>query len=808
MKKLIKILAFLVLLGAAGLVFLIWNINSVVEVFRPDIERTVSGALDRPVTLGAIDVEFWPSVALRIDGVKLSGDQSEEQAQIGALLINTSIGDLLGGSLSINEITIEDAQITIVRAQDGSLRAGGVALGKKEGGEAKGAPTTSPSGGTPGTEAPREPARPEKIKLAIDAVNVTDSRVRWVDHKVNPPVDIQLSEINASAREIDLRGKADIEFEAKLPAGGSLSASGSAGNPVAGYPTELELAAEEINLGELARIARAYGSLPPELTVADRASLRAKISTAAGAVELDANFNGTGAAVRYGELLQKPAGDELTLALRARAGLDGSVTAEGVVLKLGGMEVHAPFKLSSAGALDASLVTEQLSLERLAVYALMLTPYSPSGAINANLQLGRAGKEASPAINGEVVLSSVAVSLPQKQEQGGAETSPAPRISELNGILHFAGEKLTIKDLAASLAGQLVHVQGTVTNFSAPTADLSIKAATLALGELAAAFGVEAAALQGAELTNLDVHAQYAVPQKSGAVHLRSDAAQLAGLAMGAPKLDVTIDPQTFRLEPSTLGIFGGTLGLQGSLARTEPPVAAVNLRGTSLDAAQLSNVALKDSRFKLSGTIDPLTADVRLDTRSPKATAEGTVRTTVSKGAISGVNILGQALGKLNQIPGLGSALIAYIPEQYRGIVEAEETQFDTLLVDTSMGSGRINLRQVALSHTLYAVTGEGWTAFEGNMEIRGKLKLTSVLAEGMVLREPKLKLILDRDGSLVVPVLIQKKGDSVLVLPDMEDLLERAATNTAKEAAGRALEKVAPGLGKATDVLDSLFK
>jgi len=67
------------------------------------------------------------------------------------------------------------------------------------------------------------------------------------------------------------------------------------------------------------------------------------------------------------------------------------------------------------------------------------------------------------------------------------------------------------------------------------------------------------------------------------------------------------------------------------------------------------------------------------------------------------------------------------------------------------------------------------------------------------MIAKEPKLQLIQDRDGGIVVPVLIKASpGGRTLVLPDLKDLITRAGRNTAKEALGRELDKVVPGLGE----------
>jgi len=92
--------------------------------------------------------------------------------------------------------------------------------------------------------------------------------------------------------------------------------------------------------------------------------------------------------------------------------------------------------------------------------------------------------------------------------------------------------------------------------------------------------------------------------------------------------------------------------------------------------------------------------------------------------------------------------------------------------------------------------------------MNLKAQAKLTPALTAGMVAKEAKLGLLLDREKNMVFPLVISRENGSTLVLPDAEDLLKRAASNSAKEAAGKALDKVVPGLGEgASKLLDKLF-
>ena len=217
--------------------------------------------------------------------------------------------------------------------------------------------------------------------------------------------------------------------------------------------------------------------------------------------------------------------------------------------------------------------------------------------------------------------------------------------------------------------------------------------------------------------------------------------------------------------------------------------------------------VAAPDAPLSLSGTVDSLNADITAQLNSIPASLSGPVSLLVRDGAIDDINLLGQTLGNIGSIPGVDFAIADAIPEEYQTVLEGDKTAFDTLTVQLRFGQNGFQLTSADLKHSLYIVRGAGTMSFGGSLAIRAELAVTPLLAQKMVLRQPKIKLLLDKDNNLVIPIVIKKKGSSFIVIPDAEKLLKSAARNTAKEAAGRALDKVAPGLGEASKVLDSLF-
>ncbi len=296
---------------------------------------------------------------------------------------------------------------------------------------------------------------------------------------------------------------------------------------------------------------------------------------------------------------------------------------------------------------------------------------------------------------------------------------------------------------------------------------------------------------------------------KSASVVIPKEGGEPLALADINGRIELTKEATV--LQPTKVGLFGGTATVQGSFSN-EKTIAA-QVMGAGIDLKQLTAYASPGGKVAMTGTL------TKLEFRGSGPAADfggqlsGSIGAEAVKGTIEGFNVLGQTLGKINKIPGLGATLLALIPEKHRPIVEADSTSFDKLTIGAVMSGKNIKLTNVRLDHSLYAVTGEGEIKADGDMTVNAQLRLTENLAGGMLEKERKLSLLLDPARSLVIPVVIARKGGIWVVLPDVTHLGKLALQNSATDAASRALEKVAPGLGDKIapglgKTLDSLFK
>ncbi len=250
--------------------------------------------------------------------------------------------------------------------------------------------------------------------------------------------------------------------------------------------------------------------------------------------------------------------------------------------------------------------------------------------------------------------------------------------------------------------------------------------------------------------------------------------------------------------------IFEGTISADGKFAKNK---LSAKVKAQNINIGQAIAAFGAKNSLNMQGKLSNLDLNIQGDSNNFATSNSGDISALFNSGEILGFNVLGDSLKKLFELPLLGAALTTMIPQEYLPIIQKNSTAFDEIKLEANFIANNINVRNLFLKHFLYSLTAEGKILANGNMNLNAKLILSELLMGKLLAKEPKLKLLTDKNNNIVIPLLIKKEGSSFIVLPDLADLGKRALNNTAKEAAtkavGKALDKVAPGLGSALDTL-----
>lgn len=802
MKKVIRIVLGLMLVFAAIVGALLWNTTPLLRRIKPQLESIASNAVGQPVQLGDLSLKVVPSIAIEAAGASLGTGAG---ASIEHVSLKAKLVPLLRGSVEVTDLSLQGMKLQLTRTKSGQLKLGDLTLG---------GPPHETTAEAPVAPRPA-PAEEKKVALAIQRAQLLQSEFVFRDElPATGPSEVRVADINFVLDNIttDSVGSLDLTATALGSKPKNLHLSGSftrAAAPAGPLPLpgsgKLQLGWEQISLSQLSSLINSYGGgLPPGVTLANELTVSFQ-ANADSSPSVSVSVDASGAAIQVGDSFRKDAGKPLTFA----AVLEPAALAAKIskcILTIGTSQISASGTLQPlTQAAQLELTSDRIDLADLSAMTPAAASFRPQG--NLGMKLAIAASPSAPLdLGGSVQLRDVALVVPAGDTPDGGNTGLP--ITGLAGEIQLAKDTVTVKPLTFAVAGQKFEAGTKIVSLSAPSIQLALKSESISLEAIGKGLrngGMPA--LSGAELKGVQLAGTYSVPQKKGGATLNLASGTLSGLPLGTTKLaaDAALSesgaPELITLQPSTLALFGGSVSVNGSLQSSKQLAAGV--QAAKLDIAKLAAFAGKEG---FTGTLSNLTTTVHGDTSRLSETLSGPVAVEAVSGTIPGVNVLGQTLGGLKDVPALGAVITGLVPEKYRPLVQANSTAYDSVKVRASLAGGTTTLQSFELVHQLYHLTGSGTIEKNGALSLSAQMRLTPMFVESIGAKEPKIKLLLDADKYLVVPVVIRKSaGGTPIVLPDVTDLGKRALTNTSKEAGKKALDKVAPGLGTA---IDSLFR
>lgn len=218
LKKMAIAGVIIVLLVVGVLGFALYNLNSLVEKIKPEIERVASNTLGAAVSITKLEAAIFPSAKLRIEGLKI-GEAGAQDIKFGSIALRVSLLPLLSKKLDIIELTIADPEIVIIKDAAG-IKLQGLPSVKKPS-EADGSPKSSDEekGKEPGTQPSGLALNLRALKLNGGSVVVKDEVAKkdYTISNLGLEVGVNLSASGASIPALTIQGKImqKLEFEVK-----------------------------------------------------------------------------------------------------------------------------------------------------------------------------------------------------------------------------------------------------------------------------------------------------------------------------------------------------------------------------------------------------------------------------------------------------------------------------------------------------------------------------------------------------------------------------------------------------------------
>ncbi len=246
-------------------------------------------------------------------------------------------------------------------------------------------------------------------------------------------------------------------------------------------------------------------------------------------------------------------------------------------------------------------------------------------------------------------------------------------------------------------------------------------------------------------------------------------------------------------LETMTVNIFDGTATLKTE-AKVEgdmPFTSDVKVNGMKIE--QILPALLPDTPSNVTGTVTELGANVSgtLNENLMPSIA-GKANMHLSDGLIKDVNIGKEVLGKVTEIPFISGALLSVVPDSLIAFVEKEHTVLESVTGSFDVAQETLTTEDLIIESDFFRLEGKGTIGFDTDLDLDAVIYFAKNFSDGLAGTTKELRYLFNDEGRLAFPVKISGVPPKLMVVPDVGDLVKRAATGAIKEeGVGRIKEE-----------------
>lgn len=287
--------------------------------------------------------------------------------------------------------------------------------------------------------------------------------------------------------------------------------------------------------------------------------------------------------------------------------------------------------------------------------------------------------------------------------------------------------------------------------------------------------------------------AQYDTKAKTGNFNVNSQKVQFSGKPIDF-KLSGSVQDQKITVSSFDAKAFSGVVQANAvadlgpaQFFQAAPKVSNLQI-GEALAALKPQSPPL------FEGTLVELATDVKGNPSALPSSLNGQGAVHLADGLLKGIN-LAAAVTKATKLPFLGDALHASVPPEFKPIFEAEDTQIKKLSADFKIANSAISTSNFILVSQIFTLDAAGTAGFDSSVDMKANIAFEPKFSKALTERVKEMSALLDKQGSLVIPLAIQGTLPKVAVLPNVEKLVQAGAGKLIEEKAGKFLEQLGGG-------------
>jgi AsmA-like C-terminal region/AsmA family len=786
MRKLflvISALVGLVVIGIAALVFYAAiNLDSIIAANRDRILNIASDAVGRPVEAQAIKAHIGWGVMMDVSGVKIDDDPAFSQLpflQAGDIYLRVEFLPLLFKSVKVTSLVVDSPQVRIIRNGAGVLNVDSIGKKAKKPKELK---------------RPSEIATPEREKevgqnehglgglaaLSVRSLEVNNAQLFYQDQQsAAPPVTI--NDVNLAIEDFSVYSPFHLALTlAALGNDKNFDLSGQAGPLVRNdavdpnlVPVDLTMTAGPFSMAQLKSIPQLARALPPQLSLTGPLQLNAKLKGTLDSAQFEASGDLTSNAVAYSGILDKPAG--VPLKFDANGSRDnGAISVRLANLVLANAELKASDIKLEGSNIAARIDSNDFDLAGLAKILIPAQRYNPTGtaAIHANVRV--IAKH--PIADGTVTLSKVNATLPDAN---------VPAVGNLTGPVRIDGNSANVGPLTFDVGSGHAKLEANAQSLQPLKATYQFSADAIKIGEI-----VPKRKDLGEQVNQIASSGDLSRDGKAIAAttRLTSASGTVANVPYNNLALAAAFSGDRLTIDSLKLNAFDGAVGASGVATTGSTPTFNLNLNADKVDVQK----ALAAQKSKAAATIrGDLTAKMQIAGSGSnfddiKPTLHGNGSGSLDNGKLVGVNVVSQALGKVNNLPGIGSLVPAAVVNRHPELFKSNDTDIQEAMLTFQVQGPRIITHDLKVTSLDYSLLGDGWFDMDRNIDLGARILLSPSFSNELISARKNVVYLANENKQVEIPLRVVGQLPKPSILPDLTVLAERATSNALSDKLG----------------------
>jgi AsmA protein len=782
--------AILIVVAVVGYAYL--NLNSIIASNRARLLDRASAAVGRPIQADELKASLGRGVAIEVTGVKLADDAAFSQlpfVQADDVFLKVELIPLLRKEIKVTELVLRQPQIRIIRGASGAMNVSTIA---KKGPTGAGNPTEP--GATPefgiAASSNKSGGASTISNVTIETFTIEDGRIFYLDQQAGgAPVTINavnLKVANFSVAEpfdvaLDLAAFGDRKNLELLGTAGPIAKDGAI--EAGAIPINLVATVGPLTLAELKSVPQLAKAIPRALMLSDEVKLQAKVTGTLDAISFDASSDLSANRVAFAPSFDKPAGTTFKFTASG-ARTAGKVVVQQADLGLADLQAKLTHIVFATGRVSARVDTNKFDLGPIAELISAAQPYNPTGAAEIHTAISLVNSK--PALNGTITLVNVNAAMPD------AKTPP---VSDLNGTIRLAGNTANLGPLTFKLGSGNAQLQASADSIRPAHATYRLSVDKITVAEL-----VPSRKDAGDE-NLMQVSASGTVGERGGAFGGSTKLSAASGLLANVPftllALDANYGGDRVNVNSLKFGAFDGSIGAAGvakigtaSAFDFKIDTQHVNMQ-KALDSQH--SPAANTIRGNLTGNIQIAGRGKGLDQIKP--TMRGAGRARMDKGKLVGVNVVAQALKKVDNVPGIGALVPAAVVANHPELFQSPDTDIQQASLTFEILGPRIISHDIVARSTDYSIFGDGWFDLDKNLDLAAKIKMSRPFSSELVAAKHNISYVTNSDGEVEIPLRVSGQLPHPSVVPDVGVIAQRAATHAVQNRVGELIQK--KGLG-----------